>query len=261
MAEHRETEAELIARAQNALSQCSWTVGECAVAWTKRYAKGRTDADFGAMIGLSGDQVYQRRRVSETFSDVHEKYPQLKWSHFYTVLTWDDAAECLQWANEMQASIAEMKAWRRAQRGEDLATPGDEEPPFDPLAEFVTAEPGFVKAPTGSDRKNGRSNGGGEGEDRERTAVAAGFAREAGSEDDYAPFGKGARGPAPGEGKSSAAAPSAEQVFKRLAAALEKCDQVLTPSILEQFDELPVNVQQRFLKAARSLSSKVAGLG
>jgi len=258
VAEHRETEAELVARAQSALSQCSWTVGECAAAWTKRYAKGRTDADFGGMIGLSGDQVYQRRRVWESFSDVRQKHPNLKWSHFYTALTWDDAAESLQWANEMQASIAEMKAWRRAQRGEDLATPGDEESPFDPLAEFVTAEPGFVKAPGTSDRKGGRAANG--SDDRERSVAAAGVAREAGSEDDYAPFGKGARGPAPGEAKSVAAAPSAEQVFKRLAAALEKCDQVLTPSMLEQFEEIPTAVQQRFLKAAKSLAGKVTGL-
>src|SRR5690348_13803471 len=53
VSEHRETEVELINRAQSALSNCSWTVGECAAQWTKRYAKGRTDSDFGTLIGLS----------------------------------------------------------------------------------------------------------------------------------------------------------------------------------------------------------------
>ena len=127
VSEHRESEAELVGRAQAALSNCSWTVGECAAHWTKRYAKGRTDADFGILIGLSGDQVYQRRRVAETFSDVKEEYKHLKWSHFYTALTWDDASECLRWADDMQATIAEMRAWRRAQRGEDLTEAGDDD--------------------------------------------------------------------------------------------------------------------------------------
>jgi hypothetical protein len=258
VAEHRETESQLVERAQQALSNCSWTVGECAALWTKRHARGRTDADFGALIGLSGDQVYQRRRVWESYGDVREKYAALKWSHFYSALTWDDAAECLQWANEMQASIAEMKAWRRAQRGEDLAEPSlDEEPPFDPLAEFVTAEQAAVRPPNGV-RPRGEVGNSSDGS--ERAAVAAGVARQAGDESDYAPFGKGARGSAPTEAGKQGAELSSEQVFKRLAAALEKCDQALTPSVLEDFGELPVALQQRFLKAVKSLSGKAAGL-
>ena len=137
------SEDQLVDRARSALSQCNWVIGECAVAWTEKYSRGRTDADFGSMIGLSGDQVYQRRRVWETFSDVHEGYPGLKWSHFYVALNWDDAAECLGWANEMEATIAEMKAWRRARHGEDLTTPADEEP-IDPSG-FLSATPAFVK--------------------------------------------------------------------------------------------------------------------
>jgi hypothetical protein len=37
-----ETESELISRAQLAVSQCNWVVGECAARWTQKYAKGRT---------------------------------------------------------------------------------------------------------------------------------------------------------------------------------------------------------------------------
>src|SRR5690606_18457203 len=91
MSNVKETEDQLIQRAQQALSRCNWEIGDCAAAWTKRLARGRTDADFGALIGLSGDQVYQRRRVWETFNDVHERYGELKWSHFYAALNWDDA--------------------------------------------------------------------------------------------------------------------------------------------------------------------------
>ena len=138
----KDTEAELIQRAQLALSSCSWEVGECAAQWTQRFARGRTDADFAMLIGLSADQVYQRRRVWETFADVRANYPALKWSHFYSALTWEDAAECLEWAQEIQATVAEMKAWRRAQRGEDLTQAAAEEPYSMLLGETVA-----VKAP------------------------------------------------------------------------------------------------------------------
>ena len=73
-----DSESALISRAQSALSHCNWEVGECAALWTKRFAKGRTDADFGILVGLSADQVFQRRRVWETFGDVSENYPALK---------------------------------------------------------------------------------------------------------------------------------------------------------------------------------------
>ena len=69
-----ESEDELISRAQVAVSQCNWSVGECAYKWTEKYARGRTDADFGVLVGLSPDQVFQRRRVWETFADVHAVY-------------------------------------------------------------------------------------------------------------------------------------------------------------------------------------------
>jgi hypothetical protein len=259
VSEHRESEAELIGRAQAALSNCSWTVGECAAQWTKRYAKGRTDADFGALIGLSGDQVYQRRRVFETFADVREEYTHLKWSHFYTALTWDDAAECLRWADDMQATIAEMRAWRRAQHGEDLTeAAGDEAPPFDPLVEFMTAESRPVRDYE-DDERRGRSGERREGDSsREPVAVATGVARAAG-EEEYAPFGKQARGPAP-EAGSKGSGPSTEQSLKRVTAALEKCNATLTPAVLEEFGDLPVSLQQRFLKAVKDLASKADGL-
>jgi hypothetical protein len=255
------SEAELITRAQTALSQCNWTVGECAAQWTQRYSKGRTDADFGNLIGLSGDQVYQRRRVWETFADVHEQYSDLKWSHFYGALTWDDSAECLQWANENQATVSEMKAWRRAQHGEDLTEPAEDLdlPPFDPTNEFLTAEPGFVQEPAMAGGGT-RSRGGMATEGTERPITAAGFNRES-SGDDYAPFGKGARGGAPGEGESSSrAAVSAEQIVKRITSAIEKCDAAISPAVIEEFGSLPIALQQRLINAVDNLTAKVAGL-
>lgn len=261
MSEQRDSEAELIGRAQAALSNCSWTVGECAAQWTKRYAKGRTDADFGALIGLSGDQVYQRRRVVETFGDVKDDYKRLKWSHFYTAIGWDDAAECLRWADDMQSTIAEMKAWRRAQHGEDLSEAGsDEMPPFDPLVEFLSAEPRPVRDYDDGDPRSSGGRGPREYVDSpESMAVASTVARQSGESDDYAPFGKGARGGATETGARSAA-PSTEQSLKRITAALEKCNSTLTPAVIEEFGDLPVSLQQRFLKAVSDLSSKADGL-
>lgn len=121
------TEEQLIERARLALSECNWTIGECASIWTRRYARGRSDQAFAELLGLglSADQVYQRRRVWETFADVRGSYTNLSWSHFYSATSWDDAAECLQWADDMEATVAEMRAWRRAQRGEDLSEPED----------------------------------------------------------------------------------------------------------------------------------------
>ncbi|MCA8986663.1 MAG: hypothetical protein KDA78_03425 [Planctomycetaceae bacterium] len=120
-----ETEESLLERARTALSQCNWVVGECAARWTEKYARGRTDADFGSQVGLSGDQIFQRRRVWETFHDVRDEYSQLKWSHFYVALNWEDSAECFSWAEENKATVAEMRAWRRSVHGEDLTTEAD----------------------------------------------------------------------------------------------------------------------------------------
>lgn len=155
-----ETERDLIATAQAALSHCNFTVGECAAKWCQRYARGRTDADFGALVGLSGEQIYQRRRVWESFADVVSDYGSLKWSHFYVSLAWDDSAECLAWADENQASVAEMKAWRRMQHGESLDETSTEdgvtEDGFDPAGSAVTddAEPALAaNLPTAEPRE------------------------------------------------------------------------------------------------------------
>lgn len=258
-----ESEEDLIQRAQEALNQCNWVIGECAATWTKRYARGRTDADFGARIGLSGDQIFQRRRVWETFSDVRHDYPRLKWSHFYAALNWDDASECLQWADEMQATIAEMKAWRRAQRGEDLTErPEDEEVYAESTVEYLSAKPDFVRAPDDSYTTGGSSAASRERppwEEAESSTVSAAARETEGSEDAYAPFGAGARGNAPTAVADKPQA-SVEQTYSRLASALERCDKALTPDILDHFEDVTPGTRKRFLTALKNLKSKTAGL-
>ena len=58
-----ETEAQLIERAKASHSQSSWTIGECAATWTQKYARGRSDAEFGTLIGVSQLGVNSRRLV------------------------------------------------------------------------------------------------------------------------------------------------------------------------------------------------------
>jgi hypothetical protein len=257
-----ESEEQLVTRAQEAVSQCRWVVGECAARWTERYARGRTDADFAALIGLSGDQVFQRRRVWETFAGVRDEFPALKWSHFYSALTWDDARECLRWADETRSTVAEMRAWRRAQRGEDLTV----EAPDDEAIRFLPGEPEFVHIP--GDPAESQPRGSGRtatGAADERT-VLAGVARQggAGAGEDYTPFRQGAITPPPRDEPADSPAahepPSTEQLARRLSATLERFVKLMTPQFRREFRKLPEPIRDRFHKAVADLAAHVAEL-
>ena len=273
-----ETEADLVNRAQSAVSQCNWVVGECAADWTERYARGRTDQDFGRLVGLSGDQVFQRRRVWETFADVRDQYHQLKWSHFYVAINWNDAPECLQWAEENSATVAEMKAWRRAMNGEDLDEPA-------PLTDdwgtpsVVTQLPTEMRAVVdpdsfggGSSSESSYSGEPGEGESARTPGEAAervpSFARdtEPGT-GEYAPFRADAGTVPPSEAQSGgtavaepAAPPDVEQLLKRAASQIERIGKALSPAVLESLDSAPSKVRQRFVRAVSELAEKAASI-
>lgn len=131
------SESELVERATNADGKAAWIVGECASLWTQRYAKGRTDQAFAEMCGIDPGQVQLRRRVFETFGEFPILYRKLSWSHYRVALTWEDANEHIEWAIDNTASVREMVAWRRMQRGEDLTT----ESQGDPLPEPPKAAP------------------------------------------------------------------------------------------------------------------------
>ncbi len=262
-----ESEEQLVSRAQEAVSMCRWVVGECASKWTQRYARGRTDGDFAVLIGLSGDQVYQRRRVWESFAPLREEFATLKWSHFYAALNWDDARDCLSWAEETHSTVAEMRAWRRAQRGEDLS--------IDPIEEeavrYVPAEPEFVRD---AEHADGSAAGGSSrsAPDQERTALA-GVARQAGpgqeAAEEYAPFRTGAANPAPRGGAADrpidrqtgdTEPPSTEQLTKRLTSTLEKFVKLITPDFRREYRKLPPELKERFTSAVQDLRDHVAEL-
>jgi hypothetical protein len=259
-----ESEEELISRAQVAVSQCNWSVGECAAKWTQKYARGRTDADFALLLGLSADQVFQRRRVWETFADVHVTYPSLKWSHFYAALTWDDAPECLQWADENQATVAEMKAWRRALRGEDLTLDAVDD---EWGVAYVPSDAVAVKDPGEFGESDRRARNGRIESNAERSAAetVTAVARDSGVGDSgYAPFRSGAGSPAPKEVESVATEPrpqvSPEQLITRMSGTLERINEALTLDVLKAFKMLSEKKRARFLKAVSGLSTKTARL-
>lgn len=261
----QETEEQLVSRAQEAISQSRWVVGECATRWTRRYARGRTDADFGALIGLTGDQVYQRRRVWETFHELQPQFTFIKWSHFYTVLNWDDARECLQWAEDTKSTVAEMKAWRRAVRGEDLTTDPLPEELEGSAVQFLPTETSWVQDPatfgSGPARNENREPSRSE-DDRNRLSAARQLG-EGGEE--YTPFRQGAASPAPEAGHAGAAVaevhqPSADQLARRMASTLERCVKVMTPEFAREFRKLPEPVRDRLIKAVGELSARVGDL-
>jgi hypothetical protein len=262
----KETEEELIFKAQSAVSQSNWVVGECADKWTQRYARGRGDGDFAALLGLTADQVFQRRRVWQTFADVYQNYPGLKWSHFYAALTWDDAPECLQWADENQSTVSEMKAWRRALRGEDLRTESQmaDEWGTPAAVSYVPEEHVAVRDPSEFLEADGRGRSarGDERDSRSPVETVGGVARD--SDSGYSPFRSGAGSPAPRESESVAVAPrpqaSPEQLITRMSSTLERINEALTSEMLKEFKSLPEKKRSRFLKAVSGLSTKTARL-
>ena len=122
------TEQSLVDGSLRATGARNWTVGEYASIWYTQFANGRKDTAFATMINMSSKTVQQCRNVWDQFGgDKSDFNHALSWSHFREALPWDDANLCLEWAFDMDATVAEMKAWRRAQRGENLTQPSDEE--------------------------------------------------------------------------------------------------------------------------------------
>lgn len=120
------TEEQLIQQIKSTETQAAWTTGEMISQLKAEFSL--TDEQIASRTDLSRETITQRRSVWETFADCKSIY-KLSWSHFLAAVSWDAAAECLQWADENKASVSQMKAWRRSQHGEDLTTPADEDEP------------------------------------------------------------------------------------------------------------------------------------
>ena len=285
-----ETESQLVRTAQIAVSRCNWVVGRCAAEWTTRYARGRTDADFAALVGLSADQVFQRRRVWETFSDVRDRYDDdgklaaggrkgLRWSHFYVALTWDDAPECLDWAAENASTVAEMKAFRRALHGEDLSEPAARGPaddfagdpsvirlPTDPVPVRDVGDAPVERAPWDEDEPAPARTGSGEDAPqalaalRETGPAADGGDGSGGGDgtgsDSYAPFSAGAVTP-PGGSEGGETEDKTAANADRLSKTLERVDATLSEAVMDAFGRLDDSRKGRLAESARALLGKL----
>lgn len=236
------TESTLVDRAKSAISSCNWVVGECASEWTVKFAKGRTDADFANLVGLTADQVYQRRRVWERFGDASQEYPECRWSHFYVALNWDNAEDCLRWANDFTATIAEMKAWRRAALGEELTEPGEEDIPEHAiqLMDMPLVE---AKAPTQVETAPWETPGEQPVNSNMETQTVTGVGQRTEGDAGYAPFSAEARQPmvATEEKPASKPAPTPEERLAKMQATMERMEQVLSRMTDEQWDSIPTS--------------------
>lgn len=259
------SEEELLQTAREALSRCNWVVGQCAAEWTERYSRGRTDADFADLVGLSHDQVFQRRRVWEVFGQQYEDYSDLKWSHFYVAINWEDASECLHWAAENSATLAEMRAWRRATHGEDLSEPAEEISPLadDPNMAPLGAVSSDVRSPdddVNTWSEGGRARSESNGDDVPFAPTTASSANREVDGDDYAPFRRDAGSP-PGETREEPAEEKpAEQIARRVITTLERISGVLAPAVVTRFRTLPAKDRRRLIAAARQISERLAVL-
>jgi hypothetical protein len=123
-----DAEYQLIQTAHKAANAPNWVIGECASRWFHGYARGRTDAAFAEMIEQGEDKVFQCRRVWEKFGSIYAGFKHLTWSHFRAAVQWEDAAELLEWAEDCEATVKEMSAYRSV--GEKSKPfPPDEMPP------------------------------------------------------------------------------------------------------------------------------------
>ncbi|MCA9035645.1 MAG: hypothetical protein KDA91_10965 [Planctomycetaceae bacterium] len=259
-----QSEEHLVSVAREAVSQCNWVVGECASQWTQRYAKGRTDADFGQMVGLSGDQIYQRRRVWDAFGAIYKNYVGLKWSFFYVALNWDDAEDCLEWAQSSDATVAEMRAWRRAQRGEDLFAESSDG--YSEWAAPIGFDTSSIPLSTVVDPSSYLTPGQGPRAgvavaDREMNPTMAGAARES---DGYAPFKADATTvPAAvrdtDHDATNRAPLTPEQLWKKAATMLERLNRALTEDVMDALDDQPEKLRHRMAEALSEIVEKLDG--
>jgi hypothetical protein len=149
-----------------------------------------------------------------------------------------------------------MRAWRRAQHGEDLSEVSpDESMGFGPVELTIPTETApFDVTParqSGSDAAPSASEG------VQSAALTAG--NPAGGNSTYSPFRSDAATPPPRE-EAERPEPTTEQLVKRMTTAIERCHAAINPQFTRQFAKLPDKIRKRFLKALEQLNEKTAGL-
>lgn len=149
-----ETEQQLIERAKSAVTQSSWTIGECAAKWCERFARGRSETDFADIIGASRQSISEKRRVYERFQEVADRSATLSWTHYAKALAWHDAEEWLEQAEQDGWSVREMVEAHDEHYGNDPITDeeDDDECQDLPTSYSAVSEPEFSEPPSAPTR-------------------------------------------------------------------------------------------------------------
>lgn len=108
------TEADVIAKTQDRLSELNWQLGEIAAQWVRQVSRGRSLREFAGPVGVDHTQLQQCHDVYTAFADVRHALPNCRWAHFHAALGWGDAFQMLTWANDVVATVAEMQRFRAA---------------------------------------------------------------------------------------------------------------------------------------------------
>ncbi|HYW78478.1 MAG TPA: hypothetical protein VE890_02840 [Thermoguttaceae bacterium] len=159
------TSTEYLGRWNRLISTTNWSKGQIICQWREKLveadapANSYTDEAWSRWVGnVSPQHAGRLRRVYQRFSETHEKYAGLHWSHFQAALDWNDAEMWLEGAVQDGWSIAQMrhKRWEsigapadKKPREEDIIT-GEVDEDVDPkadgeVAETISATPAMVQ--------------------------------------------------------------------------------------------------------------------
>ncbi len=128
-----------------------WELGRLANEFVTLHQLG-SDQKFADQIGSQQQRINECRRIWEERQD-YRSSGNLSWTHLRVSLAWPDADECLKWAADTGANVAEMTAWRRVRNGESLKPEPVKVPAVqvpEPDAPIVTPEEPVASQPVRS---------------------------------------------------------------------------------------------------------------
>lgn len=112
------SESQILEKALTAMHHASWVIGECAVEWCNLGGDHTIEA-FADHLDMTVRQVQERKAVFEKFGIAYKSCENLNWSHFRQAARWPDAVDFLEWAEDTNATVREMEAYRRVKLGLD----------------------------------------------------------------------------------------------------------------------------------------------
>ncbi|MEE8450493.1 MAG: hypothetical protein V3R99_01225 [Thermoguttaceae bacterium] len=125
------TSTEYLGRWNRLISTTNWAKGRIICEWREKLVEAEapagsyTDEAWSRWVGnVSPQHAGRLRRVYQRFSETHEQYAGLQWSHFQAALDWNDAEMYLEGAVQNGWSISQM----RHQRWEAIGAPADKKP-------------------------------------------------------------------------------------------------------------------------------------